>query len=142
VPYRPDKRDKKQVVSSHEGTKGTKVFLGGRAGRKSQVAGRESTTLIATTQWLAILRVKALLCFLEPPRRQERQGVGEGAAQFFSRRERKDRKGFWGHAPPSVNAERRTQNAEVKIPNLKSQARAPRGKGESPIFMKFHVFHG
>jgi len=115
MPYGPTSAIKK-VVSSHKGTKGTKVFLGGR--------------------------VKALLCFLEPPRRQERQGVGEGAAQFFSRRERKDRKGFWGHAPPSVNAERRTQNAEVKIPNLKSQARAPRGKGESPIFMKFHVFHG
>jgi len=38
------------------------TFLGGRAVRKSQVAGRESTSLIATTQWLATMRVKVVLC--------------------------------------------------------------------------------
>jgi len=36
-------------------------FFEGRAVRKSQVAGRGSTSLVATTQWLAIVRVKALL---------------------------------------------------------------------------------
>jgi hypothetical protein len=47
---------------SHEGTKGTKVFgeAGLAASRRLRVA---SPPLIATTQWRAILRVKALLCF-------------------------------------------------------------------------------
>jgi len=37
-------------------------FWGGGLSRKSRVEGLGSTSLIATTQWFAILRVKELLC--------------------------------------------------------------------------------
>jgi len=43
-------------------TEGTEVF-GGCSSRRSRVGCRGSTSLIAATQWLAILRVKALLGF-------------------------------------------------------------------------------
>jgi len=95
VPYGPTSAIKK-VVSSHKGTKGTKVFLGGRAGRKSQVAGRESTTLIATTQWLAILRVKALLCFLNRQDARNAKGLGRALLSFLAAENVKIAKVFGG----------------------------------------------
>ena len=58
---RLDKRNKKQVVWHGSVVYLTQRFFRDRAVRKSQVAGRESTSL---TQWLATVRVKTLLdCF-------------------------------------------------------------------------------